>query len=92
MEKYPGEDFLGTLYTFDQRLTMDFGGSREIIGTCKLCTAKTEQYVNCKNNLCHLHFLACVSCAPEQDVACSDACAEIAATERVNVHAGQSDE
>jgi len=92
MEKYPGQDFLGTLYTFDQRLTMDFGGPREIIGTCKLCSKKTEQYVNCKNNLCHLHFLACESCAPQLDVACGDACEEVAAREGVKAHAGHSDE
>src|SRR6185437_4329406 len=47
MEQYPGEDFLCTLYTFDRRLTMDFGGNREVIGVCDFCNAKTERYVNC---------------------------------------------
>ncbi len=74
MEKFPGKDFLGTLYTFDQRLVMDFGGEREIIGECRLCGEKTEQYVNCMNNFCHLHFLACSTCAPEGQVCCSEAC------------------
>lgn len=74
MEKYPGEDFLGTLYTFDKRLTMDFGGDREIVGTCHHCEAKTEQYVNCANNFCHLHFLACASCKEEDGTYCSDIC------------------
>ena len=78
MEKYPGKDFLGTLYTFDQRLTMDFGGEeRQVIGTCKLCNGKTEQYVNCMNNNCHLHFLACVDCAPIQQVYCSTECSTL---------------
>lgn len=82
MEKYPGEDFLGTLYTFDQRLTMHFGGEeREIIGMCKLCNEKTEQYVNCMNNNCHLHFLACVNCAPLQQVYCSNACSTLVVSE-----------
>ena len=62
MQKYPGEDFLGTLYTFDKRTTMDFGGEREIVGVCRLCNEKTETYVNCGNDFCHLHFLACDSC------------------------------
>ncbi len=62
MEKYPGKDFLGTLYTFDQRIVMDFGGEREIIGCCRLCSEKTEHYVNCANQECHLHFLACEKC------------------------------
>jgi UPF0176 protein len=64
MEQYPGEDFLGTLYTFDRRLTMDFGGPREVIGTCDFCNDKTERYVNCALNTCHRHFLVCTNCIP----------------------------
>jgi UPF0176 protein len=74
MEKYPGEDFLGTLYTFDKRLTMDFGGDREIVGTCRLCTNKTEEYVNCGNDFCHRHFLVCQNCKGEEKTFCSDEC------------------
>lgn len=78
MEKYPGKDFLGTLYTFDQRLTMDFGGEREVIGKCYLCDGETENYVNCQNNNCHLHFLACDSCVDEEGRAfCSSTCAKV---------------
>lgn len=65
MEKYPGEDFLGTLYTFDQRVTMDFGGKRQVIGKCRLCSTESERYVNCGNDDCHLHFIACEGCASE---------------------------
>jgi UPF0176 protein len=73
MEKYPGEDFEGTLYTFDNRLTMDFGGNRTIVGKCRFCKTSTEQYVNCANNMCHLHFLACTNCAPDiEAVYCGD--------------------
>lgn len=74
MEEYPGEDYLGTLYTFDKRLTMDFGGPREVIGKCQLCGASTEAYVNCANNNCHLHFLACENCQGENGTACSNEC------------------
>lgn len=75
MEKYPGKDFLGTLYTFDQRLTMDFGGTREIVGTCHLCGAKSEKYTDCANDTCHLHFIACEMCTDETGRAyCSDVC------------------
>lgn len=79
MEKYPGEDFLGTLYTFDNRLVMDFGGNREIVGECHHCSAKTEQYVNCGNNACHLHFLVCDACKGENVTYCSTACKELTA-------------
>ncbi|MDB5188134.1 MAG: hypothetical protein JWO50_654 [Candidatus Kaiserbacteria bacterium] len=74
MEKYPGEDYAGTLYTFDKRLVMDFGGKREITGTCKLCGTQTEQYVNCANLGCHLHFLVCSTCFEGDKTYCSDDC------------------
>lgn len=77
MEKYPGKDFLGGLYTFDARKVMDFGGDREIIGICKLCGSKTEQYVNCANTQCHLHFLACEGCGKDGEVFCSSECLEM---------------
>jgi UPF0176 protein len=77
MEKYPGKDFLGTLYTFDNRVTMDFGGDREVIGTCRHCGVKTEHYENCSYSPCHKHFLICDSCVHAQGrVHCSAACAE----------------
>ncbi len=77
MEKYPGKDFEGALYTFDQRLTMDFGGEREVIGRCRLCETKTEAYVNCANLACHLHFLACENCQGEKGTFCSSECRNV---------------
>ncbi len=77
MEKYPGKDFLGTLYTFDQRVTMHCGGEREIVGACRRCGVQTERYVNCINNECHLHFLACEQCSPrDMSAGCSKECEE----------------
>lgn len=75
MEKFPAEDFEGTLYTFDRRLTMDFGGERAIIGQCRLCGTTTEHYVDCAEDICHYHFLACEQCTDERGRAyCSDEC------------------
>ena len=74
MEKYPGQDFKGALYTFDERKVMHFGGDREIVGTCKLCNEPTELYVNCANDFCHMHFLACAACQGEHGTPCSEAC------------------
>lgn len=74
MEKYPGKDFLGSLYTFDDRKVMDFGGDREIIGRCRFCNTATEKYVNCANDFCHLHFLVCEGCSSERSVFCSKDC------------------
>ncbi|HEV7121793.1 MAG TPA: rhodanese-related sulfurtransferase [Candidatus Paceibacterota bacterium] len=70
MEKYPGQDFLGTLYTFDRRKTMDFGGPREIVGRCVRCDTLAETYVNCANDFCHLHFIACEDCQTTEGTFC----------------------
>lgn len=77
MEKYPGKDFRGTLFTFDNRMVMDFGGDREIIGKCKKCAAKTEVYQNCSNAECNMLFLVCDDCIDENAPNfCSDECKE----------------
>lgn len=62
MEKYPEGHFKGTLFTFDDRLTMNFGGKREIVGKCKRCTVATEKYQNCANAECNMLFLICDDC------------------------------
>lgn len=75
MEKYPGENFRGTLFTFDNRLTMNFGGEREIIGTCKRCDEKVEKYQNCANAECNMLFLICDDCMSlEGPGFCSERC------------------
>ncbi len=82
MEKYPGQDFLGTLYTFDRRKVMDFGGPREVIGRCLRCDAPCENYVNCANDFCHLHFIACENCQQPERTFCSEACSTVASPVR----------
>ncbi len=75
MQKFPGKDFVGALYTFDKRKTMHFGGDREIVGTCYLCEGKTENYTNCANDFCHRHFLVCENCvAQDGRTTCSEEC------------------
>lgn len=75
MEKYPGKDFLGTLYTFDQRQTMHFNGDREVVGVCRLCGAQSEEYADCAEASCHLHFIACDDCRDESgNVYCGEEC------------------
>jgi UPF0176 protein len=76
MEKYPGQNYRGALYTFDKRLAIDFGGEREVVGECRLCQAKTERYVNCANAKCHLHFLACDACQKDGVPLCSPRCGD----------------
>lgn len=64
MEKYPGQDFKGSLYVFDKRVVMNFEDpeKHEIISECSKCGQKSEHYVNCANLMCHRHFICCKDC------------------------------
>jgi predicted sulfurtransferase len=74
MEKYPGKHFKGTLFTFDNRITMDFGGERDIVGICSYCDTKTETYRNCSNQMCNKKILVCDGCfdAKTNNLLCTD--------------------
>lgn len=70
MEKYPGEDFLGSLYVFDNRLVMGFNmddPNREVIGKCIVCKEPSENFINCKDGFCHRHFIVCERCLNGED-------------------------
>lgn len=70
MEKYPGEDFKGSLYVFDNRLVMGFNmddPQREVVGRCVKCNAPSENYINCSDDFCHRHFIACLKCLDGKD-------------------------
>lgn len=84
MEKYPGEDFLGTLYTFDNRITMDFGGNREVVGKCFHCKSATERCENCANPNCNRRMVVCDSCV-ENNIKpwCSENCKKFCGVEVV---------
>jgi UPF0176 protein len=70
MQKYPGQDFLGTLYTFDQRVTMHFGGDRVIVGKCIDCGISSETYYDIYNQegnrLKDTHVILCAACAQKR--------------------------
>lgn len=78
MEKYPNEDFKGKLYVFDNRLVMGFetdSPKHEIIGRCIVCSYPSEQYVNCRNDDCHRHFIVCENCVEEDGtILCPQGC------------------
>ncbi|MEI8062070.1 MAG: tRNA uridine(34) hydroxylase [bacterium] len=74
MEKFPGKDFVGSLYVFDNRVVMNYddkvkegkeGQLHEVIGKCMKCNIASERYINCANDLCHLHFICCEGCVAE---------------------------
>lgn len=78
MEKYPNEDFLGKLYVFDNRLVMGFetdSPKHEIVGRCIICNEKSENYVNCRDGICHRHFICCKNCVEaDGTILCPQGC------------------
>jgi UPF0176 protein len=62
MKMYPGQDFDGSLYVFDNRLAERFTDDYSVVGTCYHCATPSETYVNCKNDSCHRHMIVCAEC------------------------------
>lgn len=62
--KHYGDDGLweGSLYTFDDRLTIDFSEKTKLIGDCTACGAKTKTFRNCEKPQCHQLVLLCDDC------------------------------
>ncbi len=71
MEKYPGENFKGSLYVFDQRLVMGFNmddPQREVVGKCAKCQIPSENLINCLDGFCNRHFIVCQECLGDRDI------------------------
>ena len=72
-QKY-GDDALwqGSLYTFDNRMTMDFSDHTPVLGECEKCGGSTKQFYNCATPTCHSLILLCDNCvADESNLACT---------------------
>ena len=67
-KKY-GDDSLweGSLFTFDDRLAIDFSPKAKVIGECDSCKAPTKQFYNCRSATCHELVLLCDECAKVTD-------------------------
>ncbi len=67
-KKY-GDDSLweGSLFTFDDRLAIDFSPKTKVIGECESCNAPTKQFYNCRTATCHELVLLCDDCAKVTD-------------------------
>ena len=68
-----GDDGLweGSLFTFDDRLTLEFSDHTKLIGTCARCSNKSKSFRNCLNDNCHQLVLLCDECyANHKGLAC----------------------
>ena len=79
IEQFPAQEFQGSLYVFDSRITMDFDPADKhvVVGKCDKCKVSSERYVNCKNPECNKHFICCENCSEEDGrVFCGEECRE----------------
>lgn len=58
----------GSLYIFDERMTMDFSDEAKVIGECEGCGAATNEFRNCQNLGCKDLVLLCDECAQKPEM------------------------
>lgn len=75
LKEYPGEDFLGSLYVFDNRMTEQFTDAYKVVGTCVGCGTANERFGNCAWDECHKQLIICEPCS-KAPIYCSDVCKE----------------
>ncbi len=73
-----GRGFDGNCYVFDERISVRINQTDEhtVVGECHHCGTKTDRYINCADDTCHLQHLVCDKCEEEHRGYCSSACAE----------------
>ena len=71
IEQFPDGYFRGKNYVFDGRLTMK--ANDDVVGTCHLCSAPSDNCRNCAYAACNMRYIACPDCFTTTRT-CSAAC------------------
>ena len=61
----------GSLYVFDQRMSVDFSANTEVIGRCSVCSEPTKNMLNCRDLSCREQLVVCEACVEESPPACA---------------------
>jgi UPF0176 protein len=56
------ELWLGSLYTFDGRMTVNFSKNPQVLGECDSCSSPTSEFTNCQHPDCIQLMLLCENC------------------------------
>ncbi len=72
-QKYPDGAFEGDLFVFDERMAVRYSSTPQLLGSCVVCEAKTNDYHNCAHKPCNKLSLICSDCW-NPDRTCSAAC------------------
>lgn len=82
-ENYPNGFFRGKNYVFDNRIAMKVND--DILGQCYICHKAYDEYTNCLNALCNLHYIGCPNCLQLLGNSCSPKCQELIASNLTKV-------
>ncbi|TFD64185.1 rhodanese-related sulfurtransferase [Cryobacterium ruanii] len=69
----------GSLYVFDQRMSIDFAPDAAIIGTCQICAAPTTNMLNCRDSSCREQLVVCAACVAAAAPTCTAHASEASA-------------
>ena len=67
-----GDDGLwdGSLYVFDQRMSVDFSDHAAVLGRCQVCGQGTKNMLNCRDLSCREQLVVCPDCVALAAPAC----------------------
>lgn len=71
--KVGGEHYVGDVFVFDDRMSVDIGGG-PTPGRCKHCGEATSRMLNCANVDCHELHVSCDDCVRTMKACCTTAC------------------
>jgi predicted sulfurtransferase len=81
VEQFPHGFFRGKNYVFDNRIAVKV--TDDILGKCYLCKTACDNYTNCINAQCNLHYLSCDACLQTYVNSCSVECQKLIASHQV---------
>ncbi|MBI3622582.1 rhodanese-related sulfurtransferase [Candidatus Pacearchaeota archaeon] len=70
---FPGEEFEGDLFVFDDRLVSNTGSEKKL-GLCKICKIPCNNYTDCYNMECDDLFICCDDCKIKMNNTCCEKC------------------
>jgi UPF0176 protein len=67
-----GDDGLweGSLYVFDQRMSVEFSDHPAVLGQCAVCSGATKNMLNCREPSCREQLVVCAVCVGTEAPAC----------------------
>ncbi|HLC78189.1 MAG TPA: rhodanese-related sulfurtransferase [Candidatus Nanoarchaeia archaeon] len=70
---FPGEEFEGDLFVFDDRLVSKTGSDKKL-GKCEICLQPCNNYTDCYNMDCDKLFICCDDCKIKMKNTCCEEC------------------